>query len=72
MGRNARMIAIQAVRPTWSPDSRRLAYEGDARDGCDATEYRAQIFVITLESNSTPVPRDCIDAWERTPAWQRS
>ncbi len=69
-GRNARLIAIQAVRPTWSPDSRRLAYEGDARDGCGATEYRAQIFVIAVEPNSTPVPRDCIDAWERTPAWQ--
>lgn len=69
-GRNVRLIATQAVRPTWSPDSRRLAYEGDARDGCGATEYRAQIFVIALELDSTPVSRDCTDAWECTPAWQ--
>jgi WD40 repeat protein len=70
-GRSARLIAsIQGMRAAWSPDGRRLAYEGDARDGCGAAEYRAQILVIAPEPNSTPVPRDCIDAWERTPAWQ--
>jgi Tol biopolymer transport system component len=70
-GRNARLIAsLQGTRAAWSPDSRRLAYEGDARDGCGATEYRAQIFVIALEPNATPVPRDCTDAWERSPTWQ--
>jgi Tol biopolymer transport system component len=70
-GRNARLIAsLQGTWAAWSPDSRRLAYEGDGRDGCGAAEYRAQIFVIALEPNSQPVPRDCTDAWERTPAWQ--
>jgi Tol biopolymer transport system component len=70
-GKNARLIAsIQGTRTAWSPDSRRLAFEGDARDGCGASEYRAQIFVIVPESNSTPTPRDCVDAWERSPAWQ--
>lgn len=70
-GKNVRLIAsIQGTRAAWSPDSRRLAFEGDARDGCGAVEYRAQIFVIAPEPESKPVPRDCVDAWERSPAWQ--
>jgi Tol biopolymer transport system component len=70
-GTNARLIAsVEGSRPSWSPDSRLLAFQGDARDGCGATEYRAQIFVIAAEPDSKPTPRDCIAAWERTPAWQ--
>ena len=70
-GKNARLIgSIQGSRAAWSPDGRRLAFEGDARDGCGAAEYRAQIFVITPEPDSRPIPRDCVDAWERSPVWQ--
>ena len=70
-GTNARLIAsINGTRAAWSPDSRLLAFEGDARDGCGAAEYRAQIFVVAPEPNSKPVPRECVDAWERSPAWQ--
>jgi Tol biopolymer transport system component len=68
-GKDARIIAsIQGTRAAWSPDGRRLAFEGDARDGCGAAAYRAQIFVIAPEPDSKPIPRDCGDAWERSPA----
>lgn len=70
-GRNPRLLAsIQGARLAWSPDGRRLAFEGDARDGCGAVAYRAQIFVIAPEPGSEPIPRDCGEAWDRSPAWQ--
>lgn len=70
-GKNPRLIgSIVGSGAEWSPDGRRLAFEGDARDGCGATEYRAQIFLIAPEPGSTPVPRQCINAWERSPTWQ--
>jgi Tol biopolymer transport system component len=70
-GENPRLIAsIEGSRLAWSPDGRRLAYEGDARGGCGATEYRAQVFLIAPEPGSTPMPRQCINAWERSPTWQ--
>ena len=51
--KNARLLgSIQGTRAAWSPDSRRLAFEGDARDRCGAAEYRAQIFVIAPEPNA--------------------
>jgi Tol biopolymer transport system component len=71
-GKNPRRIAElhHATLPEWSPDSRWLAFEGDARDGCGAAEYRTQIFVIAPQPNSQPIPRDCTEAWERRPTWQ--
>jgi len=71
-GKNPRRVAVlnASTLPEWSPDGRWLAFEGDARDGCGAAEYRAQIFVIAPQPNSKPIPRDCVDAWERSPAWQ--
>jgi Tol biopolymer transport system component len=70
-GKNPRLIgSIEGSRPEWSADGLLLAFEGDARDGCGATEYRAQIFLIAPEPGSTPVPRECINSWERSPTWQ--
>lgn len=70
-GENPRLISsIDGSQPEWSPDGLRLAFVGDARDGCGAAEYRAQVFLITPEPGSIPVPRQCSSSWERSPTWQ--
>ena len=65
-----RVAAVYASEVAWSPDGSNIAYEGDARDGCGATEFRSQIFLLSLAPGSKPRPRACVPQWEWEPAWR--
>jgi Tol biopolymer transport system component len=65
-----RVAAVYASEVTWSPDGSSIAYEGDARDGCGATQYRSQIFLLSLAPGSKPKPRACVPQSEWHPAWR--